>query len=141
MHWLQIAAVVIVSASGPACNGSPTAPSDLRGGVLATFDVSGERFRVFVTNAAAIQQLTALRDGTSRTSIPNGRIHRGAGAGNHNRPYGWHLDPEDIATAEVTIELCDGRPSFVQANIGEFVDNVGRYCPWGAVLVELRDLR
>jgi hypothetical protein len=137
ISWTCFALVLV----GVACNGSPTEPSDLRGGVLATFDVSGERFRVFVTNAATIQQLIALRDGASQASIPNGRIHRGAGAGNHNRPYSWHLDPEEIQMAEVTIELCDGRPSFVQATIGEFVDRIGRYCPWNAMLVELRDLR
>ena len=116
-------------------------PSDLEGGVLATFDVSGERFRVFVTNSTTIGQLFALRDGASSASIPNGRIRRGGGDGDYNRPYGWHLDPEDISMADATIELCDGRPSYVQANIDEFVDTVGRYCPWNAVLVQLRDLR
>jgi hypothetical protein len=140
MRWISGSCLALLVAVA-ACNGSPTAPSDLRGGVLATFDVSGDRFRVFVTNQATIQQLLALRNGASLANIPNGRIHRGPGEGNHNRPYGWHLDPEDIEMAESTIELCDGRPSFVQANIGEFVDRVGRYCPWGATLVDLRDLR
>jgi hypothetical protein len=140
MRWIASTCFALLIA-GAACNGSPTEPSELRGGVLATFDVTGERFRVFVTNPTTIQQLVALRDGTSGANIPNGRIHRGPGAANHNRPYGWHLDPEDIQMAEVTIEVCDGRPSFVQANIAEFVDNVRRYCPWNASLVELRDHR
>lgn len=139
MRWIGFGLIVVVSAS--ACNGSPTAPSDLRGGVLATFDVSGERLRVFVTAPATIEQLVAPRDGTSQASIPNGRILRGPGAGNHNRPYSWHLDPVDVQMAEVSIELCDGRPSYVEANITEFVERIGRYCPWGATLVDLRDLR
>jgi hypothetical protein len=40
---------------------------------------------------------------------------------------------------EAAIELCDGLPSYVEENVDEFVDGVGRYCPWAARLVELRD--
>ena len=43
--------------------------------------------------------------------------------------------------AEFTIEVCDGRPSFVEENVDEFVDNVGRYCPWSAALVQVEDFR
>jgi hypothetical protein len=121
---------------------SPTSPSpDLRGGVLATFEVSGERFKTFVTNPTTVQVLFALQRGESAASIPNGRIRRGDGVGDHNAPFGWHLDAEDIEMAFATIELCDGRPSFVEAHIGEYVDVVGRYCPWGARLVALQDFR
>jgi hypothetical protein len=41
--------------------------------------------------------------------------------------------------ADFTTEVCDARPSYVEENVGEFVDNVGRYCPWSARLVELRN--
>jgi hypothetical protein len=41
--------------------------------------------------------------------------------------------------AEAAIELCGGLPSYVEENVDEFVDRVGRYCPWAAKLVELRD--
>jgi hypothetical protein len=34
--------------------------------------------------------------------------------------------------AEATIDLCDGLPSYVEENVDEFVENVGRYCPWAA---------
>ena len=97
--------------------------------------------RVWVTNPQTLQQLLDLRDGKSSANIPNGRILRGPGQGDHNAPYSWHLDPEEIEMAEFTIEICDGRPSFVEANVGEFVDNVRRYCPWSARLVELQDFR
>jgi hypothetical protein len=111
----------------------------LRGGALATFDVEGERFRAWTTNPQTIHDLHALQQGTSTASIPNGRILRGPGRARHNAPYRWHLDPQDIAMAEATIELCDGLPSYVEENVDEFVENVGRYCPWAAKLVELRD--
>ncbi len=71
-------------------------PDSLAAGVLATFDVSGELFNVWVTNARTIQQLTELDKGKSTATIPNGRILRGPGQGAHNEPWSWHLDPEDI---------------------------------------------
>jgi len=40
--------------------------------------------------------------------------------------------------AETAIELCDALPSYVEENVDEFVEKVGRYCPWAAKVVELR---
>ncbi|MDQ5810532.1 MAG: hypothetical protein M3358_07255, partial [Actinomycetota bacterium] len=107
-------------------------PNALRGGVLATFEVSGERFQVWVVNPQTIWDLYQLERGLSTASIPNGRILRGPGRASHNVPYGWHLDPRDISMADFTTEVCDARPSYVEENVGEFVDTVGRYCPWSA---------
>ena len=114
-------------------------PDALRGGVLATFEVSGERFQVWVVNPQTIWDLYHLKRGLSTASIPNGRILRGPGRAAHNVPYGWHLDPRDISMADFTTEVCDARPSYVEENVGEFVDNVGHYCPWSARLVGLRN--
>jgi hypothetical protein len=111
----------------------------LRGGALATFEVDGERFRVWTTNPQTIHDLHELQQGTSTANIPNGRILRGPGQAKHNAPYHWHLDPQDITMAEVAIEVCDGLPSYVEENVDEFVERVGRYCPWAAKLVELRE--
>jgi hypothetical protein len=111
----------------------------LRGGALATFEVEGERFRVWTTNPQTIHDLHELHQGTSTANIPNGRILRGPGRARHNAPYHWHLDPQDIAMADAKIELCDGLPSYVEENVEEFVERVRRYCPWAAKLVELQD--
>jgi len=111
----------------------------LRGGALATFEVGGERFRAWTTNPQTIQDLHKLQQGTSTASIPNGRILYGSGRARHNALYHWHLDPQDIAMAEVAIEVCDASPTYVEENVDEFVGTVGRYCPWHARLVKLRD--
>jgi len=113
----------------------------LRGGALATFEVGEERFRAWTTNPQTIQDLHKLKQGTSTANIPNGHILYGSGRARHNAPYHWHLDPQDLAMAERAIEVCDGRPSYVEENVDEFVGTVGRYCPWQARLVELRDYR
>ncbi len=113
----------------------------LKGGVLATFEVQEERFKVWIKNPEAIEAVYALEAGTSTASIPNGRLRPGAGQGDHNAPWLWHLDPHDIEFAEATIELCDATPSHVQKNRNDFIREVGRYCPWTAELVALQDFR
>ncbi len=125
------------AASGAA---TPTA-AGLKGGVLASFEVEGERFKVWVTKPETIQQILDLKEGKSTANIPNGRIARGSGLGNHNAPWSWHLDAQEIAMADVTIEVCDGKPSYVEEHLDEYVNTVERYCPWAAKLVDVQDLR
>lgn len=115
-------------------------PENLDEGVLATFDVNGQLFQLWSTNPDTIDQIMALEAGTSNANIPNGPILRGSGTANHNTPWSWHLDPEMTSMAEVTIEVCDGIPSFVEANLDYFVDQVGQYCPWGANLIHVQEL-
>ena len=132
--------LVLAMVALPAC-GSSTAPEDLlEGGVLATFRVAQEEFRVWVTNEATIQQILSLQDGTSSANIPNGALHEGQGRADHNAPWLWHLDPIDIEMAEATVEVCDGRPSLVDSLLDDYL-TVGRFCPWGAELVEVQDFR
>lgn len=123
-----------------ACGDDPTGPDDLEGGALATFEVSGERFHAWVTNDETIERILALRDGTSDANIPNGELRLGPGAGGHNTPWAWHLDPEEIEMAENAIEACDGRPSLVDELLDDYLA-VGRFCPWGAELVSVDDRR
>ena len=126
-----------------ACDSDPANEDEetLQGGILATFNVEGETFKVWITNAQTIEQILDLRDGKSQAAIPNGRLRAGAGHGTHNEPWSWHLDPETTAMAESTIEVCSGLPSFVEADLDEWVNNVGQYCPWSASLVEVEDFR
>jgi len=115
--------------------------SPLKGGVLATFDVVGQHFKFWTKNGETIHQLKELIVGRSEAHIPNGPLLRGAGRANYNKPYNWHLDPEKTSMAEMTIELCDAEPSFVEKNIDYFVDTVKHYCPWGARLIKLQIIR
>jgi hypothetical protein len=47
-------------------------PDALTSGALATFEVEGERFRVWTTNPQTIYDLHELQQGTSTANIPNG---------------------------------------------------------------------
>ena len=142
LRRVRFLAVVLVAASLAACGDSlPTPPDELDGGVLATFEVQSERFNVWTDRPEAIQQLEALAEGESEASIPNGVLRRGPGPGDYNEPWSWHMDPDAVSMAETTVEVCDGKPSFVESEVDYFVDEVGRYCPWSAELVGLQDLR
>ena len=105
------------------------------------FEVSGERFSVFVTNSGTISEILALEAGMSEASSPHGRLIRGPGPAEYNLPWSWHMDPVDIEMAEVTIELCDAKPSIIENNLEEWLNVVGQFCPWDARLVSVDDLR
>jgi hypothetical protein len=134
---LRVFAVVVfvfVFLAG-ACH-SPTGP-ELKGGVLATFDVVGERYSIFITNMETIDQVYALKNGQSTASIPNGLVVRGAES--YNKPWSWHVDSEKVSMADATIEINDGSPSGVEANLDSWA---GRYFgPWSAKLVSVKDYR
>jgi len=139
----RVISLTLLSLAGVAgCDDTPAAPEpELPGGVLATFEVSGDTFHVWATNQEAIDQLLALEAGESQASIPNGPLLPGPGRADHNDPWSWHLDPEAVQMAELTVEVCDGRPSMVEENRAYWMDTVGRFCPWNARLVELEDFR
>ncbi|MFZ8791080.1 MAG: glutamine amidotransferase-related protein [Thermosphaera aggregans] len=60
-----------------------------------------------------------------------------AGDGGFNKPWSRHLDPGTARVADLTIELCDGMPSFAEAELDYWLNVVKRYCPWsGRVVAE-----
>ncbi|OGO37513.1 MAG: hypothetical protein A2147_03105 [Chloroflexi bacterium RBG_16_57_8] len=111
----------------------------LSGGVLVVFDVVGESYSVFITNKETISEVFAVQRGESQATIPSGRLVKGAVP--YNKPWSWHVDPEDIQMAEITIELCDGTPSHVEADLDYWVNTVQRFCPWRARITKIDDFR
>jgi len=120
---------------------SSTAENPLKGGILATFQVGSDQFRIWVTNTTTIDEIVALQRGESQASIPTGTILRGSGEGGHNEPWSWHIDPERVAMAEITIELCDAAPGYIEDNLDTWLETVGQYCPWSAELTAIQDFR
>ena len=130
-----------VSTSHAAHRSPPGKAHALKGGVLATFAVDHEVFRLWTTNPQTIDQLFALRNGTSTANIPLGLVERGPGKAGYNRPWTWHLDPQSTQMVEVARELCDAEPSYVQAHLRSWIRDVHDYCPWIARLIRLQDFR
>jgi hypothetical protein len=96
-------------------------------------EVSGERFVVEVIGANQVQQLEA-RLAAGNEGVVNGDIV--AGDGGYNQPWSWHMVPSTVHTADASIELCDGRPSLIEDDLSYWLETVGRFCPWGAKVVE-----
>jgi hypothetical protein len=134
---MAVFAVLTVGLLAGACS-SPTDPA-LKNGVLATFDVQGERYSIFITNTQTIAQVVSLWNGQSTASIPSGRVLKGRVS--YNSAWSWHIDSDEITMAEVTIELCDGLPSYVEAHLDDWIATVGFFCPWSAKLVAFKDYR
>ena len=133
--------VLVDGESGQIASVSPDFQAELTGGVVAAFQSGGSTFHVFTTNPDTIEQLFSLQRGESLATIPNGSLRPGPGPGLHNTPWSWHLNPQDIHMAEVTIEVCDGTPDLVEQGLEFWLNTVGRYCPWSAKLVDVEDFR
>lgn len=102
---------------------SPPSPSPV---AVVTFAVQNETFAVALTSADQLASARSAQNG-GRSRIPNGRIVTGTDI---NTGWSWHL--ADLAFAETTTEVCDGRPSDVERQGPRF--GGGRFCPWTAAI-------
>lgn len=116
---------------------TPTAPPSTApanpAGVVVTIEAGGETYRILLTEPDDIATARALLAGTAAANIPNGKVVRGDPGVNIG--YSWHIDPNDIEWAEMTMELCDGKPSDVEAN----TISGDRFCPWSAKVTAVED--
>ena len=122
-----------------ACGEDPVGAM-LTDGVLATFVVEGDTFKVWITDEQARTDVIAVLNGNSNRTIPDGQINLGPGIVQYNAPWSWHLDAEEIQMVDQADAVCDGTPSEVQANLSEWIDDPGRFCPSGAELIFLESL-
>lgn len=111
-----------------ACTPDPTPAT----GAVFVIEVIDERFRVLLTRYEAVQEARELMEsGESRVLV--GRLV--GGSGGFNLGYSWHLEPDSVGFHDVAMELCDGLPSYVEQNLGYWLDTVGTYCPWQSRVV------
>ena len=123
------AALTVLALAACGGQGGSAAPGQSAGPVVVTFEVAAdERFKALLVEPADIEIARQLLAGQDAPSIPNGRVVRVTGV---NNGYSWSLDPNDIEFADVTVEVCDGLPSDVEAG----TISGDRYCPWSALVV------
>jgi TusA-related sulfurtransferase len=101
-----------------------------------TIDAVGERFTVVATDPETIRLLTENYEGKNGMHV-TGVLVRGDGG--FNSPWPWHLDPDTVRMAEISIELCDGRPSLIEEDLDYWLDTVGNYCPWSSKVVSINN--
>jgi len=119
------------SKPSPTPRRSPAQTGYPAGSVIVTFDVSGEQYRILVVDPANVAIAQELLAGQDEPSIPNGLIVRGDPS--VNAGWSWHIDPQSLEFADMTTEVCDGKPSFVEN--GTLTGD--RYCPWSARVVAI----
>lgn len=105
-------------------------------GVVVTFRVAdAEEYRILLTDPEdiAIAERLLAGDPAETRRIPSGRIVRG-GDGGVNTGYSWHIDPATVEFAEITIELCEGRPSYVE----DGTLSGDQFCPWSAEVIDIQ---
>jgi hypothetical protein len=113
------------------CESSPTnKDQDDRDAFLV--EVVGEQFYVRATDPETVAALEA-RQKSGEVSVVLGEVKQGDGG--FNAPWSWHLDPATVEVADAAMELCDGRPSMVQKNVGKWIAEARVYCPWSAKVV------
>ena len=133
---LLLAAALLV-----ACNSTepPATPRTVRFLFGLEGDTTGaENFIAATAVPAVIEQCRAelQKPPAHRALHINGPIAR-ENAG-RNLKWHWAHKPDEWQLVEMSVEVCDGRPSSVEADLTYWVDTVGRFCPWSSrVLQEL----
>jgi hypothetical protein len=121
------------SAPASQASATPAAPSEPATGMIITIRTSGdEEYRVLLTDPGDIATAEELAAGERDPLIPVGTVVR-TDDGGVNTGYGWHIDPASFEWAEITMELCDGRPSYVED--GTLSGDI--FCPWSAEVVSV----
>jgi hypothetical protein len=129
LAWRALLALVVGLWLG-ACDESIFGPPE--GAAVFEIEVSGEVFQAAVVDSAQIRLLEDRVQGQQRGVISGELL---PGDGGFNAGWGWHWDPESVHVSDLAIELCDGRPSMVQADLPYWLGTVQQYCPWGARVV------
>lgn len=125
---LLLATTLLTACALGSCGAEATAPE---GRAAFRIEVSGETFVIEVTDETRVALFEA-RLSTGEQGVVIGPLL--AGDGGFNQPWSWHLDPMEVQPADAAIELCDGRPSMVEADLDYWINTVGTFCPWGATV-------
>ena len=86
-----------------------------------------ETFTVFVNRASDIEQMTAEAAAEDKTLMVTGIVRKER---RYNRPWNLTMGPGSVVLAEVSIEVCDADPYYVQDHRKQWLGD--RWCPWSS---------
>lgn len=129
MFRLALAGCLALPAIGCGSAAEASLPTDA---ARFEIEVSGEVFTVAVATASQAAGLRSRLQSGARGVVLGSLA---AGDGGFNAPWPWHMTLQSVATADLAIELCDGRPSMVSADLAYWIGTVKQFCPWGAKVV------
>ncbi len=112
--------------------------SGLTGGALIRFGIVSESLTAWVTNGPFIDRAKELLATGGRQVPIFGTLLDGRAC---DPQWTWHTDPQNVSFADAATELCDGLPSHIEADKTYWLETVGSYCPWAAVVTAVDDRR
>jgi hypothetical protein len=121
--------LAVLAAGFVACSEAPT-QVEIEVAVFRVRAAHDEEFTVRIHDRETIRRAREALAGRL-SAHPAGPILPGDGG--INSPWSWHFDPDRVRISELDMEVCDGAPSYVEANRDEYL-RLG-YCPWGARIV------
>ena len=131
MPHSRLAALAVVAAAAGALLAGCTPAHPALKHPIATFQVAGDQtYKIELITPALVKHAEELLKGEQVAAIPLGRVVRTPGI---NKPWSWHIDPKTLEFADVTIEVCDGLPSYVEDHTVTSPD----YCPWSAKVIKI----
>lgn len=93
-------------------------------------------FRAWTTDNEVIAnveaQLALPED--DRINHINGEILEQPEGCDLNPGWSWYFNPQDWDLAEISIEVCDGNPQYVEDNLQDYLE-IDRYCPWSSYVL------
>ena len=119
----------------------PPSPEDLVDGVLLTVESSGEIWHWWVTNPLTAQQFQEIWLGTRPYFSIGGVLRAGPGAGNHNAPWSWHVDPFENGVDVVTVPESPHTPSECESQLAFWLATGVTFIPAQAKIVDFDDRR
>ena len=140
MKVLPLALLLVAcSAAAPTPSPTPTpapsptpSPTPRLGIGEVTFRVGEEEYRILITDVADLEIAQRLLAGDETApGIPNGLIVRDDTSVNEG--WSWSIDPDSLEFADVTTEVCDGLPSYVED--GSLTSDY--FCPWSAEVIDV----
>lgn len=130
---MALAGFVLIAFVGCGGGSSPSEPTRSPEGAVFRVAVQDETFHILILDPERIAEVEALLvDGAPRKTV-HGRLRRGDGG--FNQPWSWHLDPATAKPAEACAASLDGRPSYVEAGLDYWIDEIKFFCPWSGELV------
>ena len=60
----------------------------------------------------------------------NGVIAKGNGG--INKEWSWHFSESEWSLTELSFEICDAWPSYIEENLETWLEEVGSFCPWAS---------
>ena len=104
------------------------------GPTVVTFEVAGyadETYKIELATPELIEHVKQIMAGEEVALIPNGLVVRDDPS--VNAPWSWHIDPASLNFADVTTEVCDGLPSYVE----DGTVTSPYFCPWLTKVIDL----